>query len=131
MLGPVLALDFGTKRIGVAQSFGTLAEPIGVWPYDEQFWQRLFEYVQEQHIEQIVVGESEGAMAELSRRFADQVATRTGLPVTLADETLSSVQATAKLKATQKYRPGQANRVDHLAAAEFLQEWLDTRAVLY
>lgn len=119
----ILAIDFGTQRIGVAVSRGSLAEPLMIIPNSVESLEMLKEICQEEAIEQIVVGESEGAMAEKSRAFGEMLVQRLGLPVHYVDETLSSKTVEARLRSLKRSRPNQP--IDHFAAAVILEEWLD------
>ena len=119
-----LAIDYGEKRIGLAVSFGTLAEPVGVITNDEAFLVNLKRVMDEYQVKQILVGVSEGQSAEKARGLGDKLAQLTRLPIYYVDETLSTKIAMKKLKQANK-KVDQKN-LDHFAAAEFLQEWLET-----
>lgn len=122
----ILGIDFGTQRIGLAVSFGTLAEPLEIIANNGHTFDALQEILKREGIQKIVVGVSEGAMAQLSQAFAAQVEEKFGLPVLFVDETLTTKQVEAKIKEAGTSR--RFKRVDHLAAAEMLQEWLDTQS---
>lgn len=126
MIPPTLAIDFGTVRIGLAISQASLAMPLEILPNTDQAIARLEAIVAEHAIEQIVVGISEGAMAQQTRAFVTRLQTAISLPVYFTDETLSSHSVHAKLRQTKSAK--QREPIDHFAAAEFLQEWLDDQA---
>lgn len=117
----VLALDFGTVRIGCAVSYGTLAEPLCIIGNTDKMYGEISELIQTYGIQLILVGMSERASAERAYLFGETVKKMTGIPVSYADETLSTQSARKKLREQNKVAPV----VDHFAAAEFLQEWLD------
>jgi len=71
--------------------------------------------------EKIVIGMSEGIMAQKSRKFGDKL----GLKVEYHDETLTSKQAQANLK--HKSRQFRSQPQDAYQAAVMLQDWLDGR----
>lgn len=60
-------------------------------------------------------------------RFARDLAARTGLPVTLQDERLTSHEAESRLAAREKSWRARKQRIDAEAAAIILQDYLDTR----
>lgn len=122
----ILALDFGLQRVGVAVSHASLAEPVTILTNDATLLSKIKELCQEHGVTRLVVGLSEGKMAELSRAFAQEVSAQLNLPVDFIDETLTSRTVTDKLHAAGKRRA----RVDDLAAAEFLQEYLDEKTSL-
>ncbi len=124
----VLAFDFGTKRIGCAVSYGSLAEPLEIISNNDQKFARIQELIEEYGITQIVVGISENKSGERTEDFVAELKKVVAIPIELVDETLSTQVVRKKLQergvstwlATNK-------KVDHLAAAELLQEWLDTQ----
>lgn len=120
----ILAIDFGTVRIGIAVSRGTLAEPLLILPNNEQTFTQLKKLFIEEEIEEIVIGISENKMAELTEAFAIELKKITDLPVHFVDETLSSHSVHQKLRTAKKSK--REGDIDHYAAAEFLQEYLDT-----
>lgn len=118
-----LAIDYGTKRVGLAVSYASLAEPLMILDNDEQLFKNILQLIQNHHIKQIVIGLSENEMAEKTRRFALLLQEKTPLPIYFNDETLSSYQVHQFLKLHRlKERQGP---IDHLAAAVILQNFLD------
>ena len=126
----ILALDFGTARIGVAVSYGSLAEPLLILEKNEQVFSEIQKLITEHNVEMVLVGISESKTMERTIEFVAQMKQKILVAVELTDETLSTQSARQKLQAQGKTRyEAQTARVDHLAAANFLQEWLDTRQV--
>lgn len=117
-----LALDYGTKRVGVARSFETLAEPLTILPNNDTLITVVREICTHERIDEIVVGISENEMAEKSRAFAAELRAAVGLPVHVSDETLSSVEVHRRLQTRPKRRQGE---IDDLAAAVILEEFLE------
>ena len=120
-----LAIDFGTKRIGLAISRGTLAEPLKIIANDQQTFQTLAAICNQEAVSQLVVGLSENEMAKQTQAFVQELQKNIALPVVFMDETLSSNTVGAKLKARGAKLKKRQQPIDHLAAAEFLQEYLD------
>src|SRR5260221_5199076 len=124
----VLAIDFGTQRIGLAISRGTLAEPLKIIENpthavdDPRVVAEIKKVVDDEHVTQLVVGLSENTMAEKTRQFAQELQAQIKLPLEFVDETLSSHAVHEKLQFAGRAKRGQP--IDHYAAAEFLQEWL-------
>ncbi len=121
----LLGIDFGTVRIGVARSYGSLAEPLTILENDDQIFSQLRQLCQEHQVTQIVVGVSEGAMAEQTEVFIEKLRQQITLPIVTNDETLTSWSAEQKLRQV-KSQP-RRQHVDALAAAEMLQDYLDTQ----
>jgi len=122
-----LAIDFGTQRVGLARSFGTLAEPLVILQNQENVFQELQRVISEEGITQIVIGVSENEMAKKTEEFAEELKKYTDLPIHFTDETLSSHSVHTKLheKSKQAGKGQFKGPVDHLAAAHFLQDYLD------
>ncbi|HZN22598.1 MAG TPA: Holliday junction resolvase RuvX [Burkholderiales bacterium] len=130
----VLAFDFGEKRIGVA--VGDLAVRIAhpLATIDAEDNQRRFGEIQKLIADwrpaRLVVGlpmhadGTEHELSRLSRRFAQRLEGRFGLPVSLVDERFTSVAAESRLRES-----GVRNMVktlDAAAASEILQSWLES-----
>ena len=132
--GRVLALDPGTRRVGVAVSdpLGITAQPHSVLDAeDPDLMGQIARLGADLGVERIVVGlpvslnGTEGPAAATARTFAAAVAGATGLPVDLADERFTSVSAERVLVAAGL--SGRRRRAvrDRVAAAVLLQAYLD------
>jgi putative Holliday junction resolvase len=131
-----LALDLGSKRIGVALSAGSLATPYEVLSragdrtVDHN---RIAEHVAETEAEVVVVGlplsldGSVGPAAERVLAEVDELAAALDVPVETWDERLSTVTAERSLLDQQLRAPTRRRVVDKVAAAVILQAWLDAR----
>lgn len=119
----ILAIDYGRKRVGLAVSRGSLADPLQTLAMDTDFWQKLSQVCEEENVKLVVVGVSEQDMACESRRFGEEVAKKIQLPVKFYDETLSSVVVRGKLSQLKSSKS--RGFIDHFAAAEILQNFLD------
>lgn len=122
-----LCLDFGLKHLGLAMADGPLAESFGEKAYQQeiQALQFIVQLCQEHQIEGLVLGLPEGRLANTIRNFSDQLKQLTNLPVFFQDETLSTIEAKAKL--ISAHAPQKRRRFDHSAAAALiLQDYLDT-----
>lgn len=109
-------------------SEGELAEPLGVINAirNTQYAIRKIKAICDKDgIEKIVVGISEGKMAEKQRKFGRELAKITSLPVEFQDETLTSKDAIAKMIQAGKRRKFRRQFQDAVAAAIILQSWLD------
>lgn len=131
-----LALDLGSKRIGVALSAGSLATPYEVVPRagDRRVdHRRIAEHVAETQAQVVVVGlplsldGSVGPAAERVLAEVDELAAALGVPVETWDERLSTVTAERSLLDQQLRAPARRRVVDKVAAAVILQSWLDAR----
>ncbi|MDY7095985.1 MAG: Holliday junction resolvase RuvX [Acidobacteriota bacterium] len=133
----LLGIDFGERRIGVAISDpqGRLAVPMTTLERknDRSASRALTRLAREEGVEGIVLGEPVGLDGEAGeaalrvRRFGARLASESGLPVVLIDETLTSREAERRLRAAGVDPRRHPERVDAAAAQILLQEALDRR----
>lgn len=129
----VVALDHGTSRIGVAVSdaLGLIAQPFGMIPAGPGLFAALRELLAQWEVDAVVVGlpigldGREGAAALAARAFAAEVAEATGHRVILYDERFSTVVAERAMIEGGARRDRRRRRRDAVAAAVFLQGYLD------
>jgi len=133
--GIVLAFDFGLKRIGVAIGEILLAQArplttIAAEANDARF-AAIGKLVAEWQPLRLVVGlpcsmdGGEHAMTARCRRFAHQLEGRFGLPVSLVDERLSSIEAERRLSDAGLDSQARKQQVDACAAQIILQDYFD------
>lgn len=128
-----LAVDHGTKRIGLAVSdaTGSIASPLEVLPAGDlnAFHRRLDSLLGEYDIGGVVVGwplnmdDTEGPQGAEARSFAIELERRLDTDVRMWDERLSSSEADSQL-AGHLTRNKRRARQDALAAATILQDFL-------
>ena len=134
----VLAIDHGTKRMGIAVSdeLGILAHPLKFIPAEpfDKFLAQLKEILGDREIEQILVRmprNMDGSYGPQALKVQDFVAVlkRSVLqPIKTWDERLTTVQAAVALRASGKKAKQQKEKVDAAAAAVLLQGYLDSFA---
>lgn len=120
-----LSIDFGLARVGVAVSYGTLAEPLGVLPNDEILMADLKALIKQYGVTDLVIGISEMDMAKMSQEFGEKLAVETGLPLHLQDEALTSVEVQGLLREKSVGKKQYRGPIDHFAAAKILERYLD------
>ena len=135
-----LAIDLGTRRVGIALSdegakFATPLDVLQVSSPDQAIDQ-IASIIEKEAVQRIVIGlplnmdDSVGPAARSTIAWGKNLAARTNLPVIFVDERLSSFDAEQSLverkrggeKITRKQKK---ERLDALAAAGFLQAFLD------
>ena len=134
----ILGLDYGTKTVGVAMSDPLLltAQGIEIIRRDHEnklrkTYARIEELVRENGVEKIVLGyprnmdDSEGERCIKTKEFMDGLIRRTGLPVILWDERLTTVAADEIMIEAGLSREERKEHVDKIAAVIILQEYLD------
>ncbi len=136
-LGPVLGLDLGDARIGVAISDPErrVAVPVGTVHVGQPPGELIAvaALVRERGATLIVVGlplslsGGRGGRAAHAESFAEALRGLVGLPVELHDERLSTVEAERALAAAGSRGRERRHAVDASAAAVILQAWLDAQ----
>lgn len=135
----ILGLDFGSKTCGVAISDELLLTAQGVEIVRRQAPNKLrqtlarIEAIIESYggVDRIVLGlpknmnDTEGERCEKTREFAAMLEKRTGLPVILWDERLTTVAADEAMIEMGIRREDRKKYVDEIAAMLILQEYLD------
>lgn len=135
----VMGLDFGSKTVGVAVS-----DPLGITAQGVEIIRRESEnklrrtlarieaLAAEYQVTQIVLGfpknmnNTIGERAEKSLAFKEMLERRTGLPVVMWDERLTTVEANRTLMESGVRRENRKDYVDKLAAVFILQGYLDS-----
>lgn len=137
----IMGLDFGSKTVGVAVSDSLLltAQGVEIIRRKEEnklrrTLARIEELITEYEVKEIVLGlpknmnATEGARVELTREFREKLERRTGLPVVMWDERLTTVAAENAMKEAGIRREKRKEYVDKIAAALILQGYLDRLA---
>ena len=137
----IIGLDYGTKTVGVAvsDSLGITAQAVETITRKEenklrQTLARIEALIDEYNVEEIVVGlpknmnNTIGERAEACRDLADKLERRTGLPVIMWDERLTTVSADNVLKECGVRRENRKAVVDKIAAVFILQGYLDYKS---
>lgn len=136
--GRLLAIDWGEVRIGLAVTDETqlIASPLEtlVRRRGKRFpMPRFLELIEELEPAGLLVGlpldsdGREGESATRARELAGLVRERTGLPVALVDERMTTARALAAVKEQGGSVRGRKQDVDSLAASLLLQHYLESR----
>ncbi len=136
----IMGLDFGSKTVGVAISDPLLitAQGIEIIRRKEenklrQTLARIEALIEEYGVDRIVLGlpknmnDTLGERAQLSLEFKEKLERRTGLPVVMWDERLTTVAADKAMMEAGIRRENRKDYVDKIAACLILQGYLDQR----
>ena len=134
----IMGLDYGSKTVVVAVSdpLGLTAQGIEIVRRKSehklrQTLARIEEIAKEYSVEKIVLGFPKhmnndiGERAEKSLEFKEMLERRTGLPVVMWDERLTTVEADRTMMETGIRRENRKEYVDMIAAVFILQGYLD------
>lgn len=135
----VMGLDFGSKTVGVAVS-----DPLGITAQGVEIIRRESEnklrrtlarieaLAAEYQVTSFVLGfpknmnNTIGERAEKSLAFKEMLERRTGLPVVMWDERLTTVEANRTLMESGVRREKRKEYIDKVAAVYILQGYLDS-----
>lgn len=131
-----LAIDYGTKRIGLAISRGSLAEPLVVIANSASkeeivvatALKEIWQICEAEHVKQVIVGISENKMQQKTEKFVSKLKEILDrrIKIMLHDETLSSQEVRSRMKEAGLTRLKRSQPIDHFAAAVILEDWLAT-----
>jgi putative Holliday junction resolvase len=132
-MNPILGIDFGRARIGVAISdeLRMLAHPLETIPANKEAGKRIADIVQERKIDKVVVGIPRqmsgeiGAAANEALEFAAKLRDLLPCSVETWDERLTTVAANRALRDAGKKTRQTRKFVDQVAAQMILQGYLD------
>lgn len=135
----VMGLDYGSKTVGVA-----ISDPLGITAQGietihrkaenklRQTLARIEALAKEYEVDRLVLGfpknmnNTIGDRAEKSLEFKEMLERRTGLPVIMWDERLTTVEAERTLMESKVRREDRKKYVDKIAAVFILQGYLDS-----
>ena len=130
----IMGLDFGSKTVGVAVSDSLLMTAQGVETIQRkspgklrQTLARIEALIEEYQVDRIVLGfpknmnNTEGERCQKTMEFQQMVERRSGLPVVLWDERLTTVAADRVLMERGVRRENRKSYVDQIAAVFILQ----------
>ena len=134
----IMGLDYGSKTVGVAVSdaLQITAQGLEIVRRKQenklrQTLARIEELIVEYEVEKIVLGfpknmnDTVGERGEKSLEFKEMLERRTGLPVVMWDERLTTVSADKAMMEAGIRRENRKEYVDSIAAALILQGYLD------
>jgi putative Holliday junction resolvase len=135
--GRVMALDVGKVRVGVALTdpLGYTAQPLlTLWRKNRsEDLRSLLRLIRKYEVVEIVVGNPLHMSGDVSpwaakvQEFAEELRVRSGLPVQLWDERLSSVAAHEILNEAGHDRRDRKYVIDQVAAVVILRGWMDAK----
>ncbi|HSY43688.1 MAG TPA: Holliday junction resolvase RuvX [Candidatus Acidoferrum sp.] len=131
----ILALDPGSKRIGVAVSdeTKTIAQPLEWIPAEPfaDFLARLNQLIVEKEVDLVLIGlprnmnGTYGPAAQKAETFAAVLRNAILVPIKMRDERLTTLQANKMMIQGKVRRDKRKDKVDQMAAALLLQSYLD------
>lgn len=135
----IMGLDVGDRRIGIAISdgLGLTAQPLFTLhrtSNSREDIRSIARMVRKHNVAEIVIGlplhiSGEESMQTIkTKKFAEELAERVGLPLHFQDERLTSLEADDLMKQSGTHSQDRKARIDQIAAALILQGFLDVRS---
>lgn len=137
----LMGLDYGNVHVGVALSdeLGMTAYPLEVIKRKDsnklrKTFARIEEIAREYKVDKIIIGlplnmdDSESEISKTVIDFSENIKRRTGLPVELWDERLSTLEATDILKEAGIKVQGRKTYIDKIAASFILRRYMEDNA---
>ena len=134
----IMGLDYGSRTVGVAMSDELLitSQPREIIRRDRENMlrrtlSRIEELILQEDVRLIVLGRplnmdgTEGERVHRTLEFKDRLERRTGLPVELWDERLTTVEAQELMDRMEIPRQDRGQYVDMLAASVILQDYME------
>ncbi|MCR5747429.1 MAG: Holliday junction resolvase RuvX [Lachnospiraceae bacterium] len=136
--GRIIGLDFGSKTVGVAitDGLGLTAVSLEIIRRERETHlrptlRRIGEIIREKDVRLIVVGlplnmdGSASPRSLMAEEFADELKRRTGLPVIMQDERLTTVEADEIIRLTGIHKKNRKEHIDAMAASIILTDYLN------
>ncbi len=133
----VLAIDYGTKRCGLAVGDRALgiAHPLTTLKRDDEFIENLKDILLSREIEEVLVGlplNTDGSISKMAKRaieFAHTISEQLKIPVKLVDERFTTNMANSILKEEDISSTRRKKKVDKISASLILQLYLSNPSI--
>lgn len=116
-----LAIDYGTKRIGLATSVNGIISPILPIKNDSNRYHNIQKTIKDEKIDKIFVGICEGDFAIKTKKFVDTLRSMIELDIELIEEAVSTIEADEIYKDNKKSKKKYKSHIDSIAAAVILR----------
>lgn len=116
-----LAIDYGSKRIGLAVATEGIIEPILSIKNDNNLFENLKKIIIDYQIEKIFVGISEGEFALQIKEFVSKLRSVVTLSVETTEEAVSTIEADKIFLTNHKKKKDYKKNIDSISAAVILR----------
>ena len=116
-----LAIDYGTKRIGLALSVKGIISPIKPLLNNKNLFASLKQIIKQYQIKKIFVGICEEDFAKQTKTFVAKLRSVLKLPIEFVEESVSTIEAGKFYKQFGKKRKNYKKQIDSLSAAIILR----------
>ncbi|OGC44963.1 hypothetical protein A2400_01460 [candidate division WS6 bacterium RIFOXYB1_FULL_33_14] len=139
ILNPILAIDYGDKRFGLAisDSKGIIASPLKVLEITKNRGQEeliidILEIIEEYRVKSILIGKPQMFEKQYEKtlkkieKFVSKLSLQTTLPILFQDESYSTTQAQNMLLSLGQNSKSSKGKIDMISATVFLQDFLNS-----
>jgi len=117
----ILAIDYGSKKIGLAIAIENIIEPIPGIKNDADVFKNINKIIDDYQIKKIYVGISEGEFAKLTQKFVTELKNVLTLPIETVEEAVSTIEADQIFLTNRKSKKNYKKTIDSIAAAVVLR----------
>lgn len=117
----LLAIDYGTKRIGLAISIKDIITPIDAIKNDSQKFDQIKQVINQYQIEKVYVGISEGDFAVLTKEFVKELQNMLILNIETIEEAVSTIEANQIFLENKNKKKDYKKLIDSISAAVILR----------
>jgi len=121
-----LAIDYGSKRIGLAVAISGIIEPISPVKNDTNLFNNLNKIITEYQIEKIFVGISEGEFALKTKKFVKDLQNMVRLNIETTEEAVSTIEAEKIFLDNRKKKKNYKKSIDSISAAVILRRVINS-----
>lgn len=117
----LLAIDYGSKRIGLAISIQGIISPISPIKNDAQKFTNIKQVVDQYQIQKIFVGVSEGEFAQVTLKFVKKLQDMLICNIETVEEAVSTIEADQIFLENNKKKKNYKKLIDSISAAVILR----------
>ena len=120
-----LAIDYGTKNIGLAVSIMGIITPIPAIKNDDNVIENIQKIIADYKIDGLYVGVSEGKFADITKVFVDKLRLVLKLNIETVEEAVSTIEAQQIYIQNKNKKKDYKKLIDSVAAAVILRRIVD------
>lgn len=117
----LLAIDYGTKRIGLAISIKNIITPVDPIKNDSQKFSQIQKIIDQYQIEKIYIGISEGDFAIITKDFIKELKKMVICSIETVEEAVSTIEANQIFITNKNKKKNYKNLIDSISAAVILR----------
>lgn len=121
-----LAIDYGTKRVGLAHSVSGIIATLPPLPNDDQLIANIINLTNDLRTDKIYIGISEGKTAKLTNIFLKRLQSMVELPIETVEEAVSTIEATKIYTQNKQPKKKYKQKIDSVAAAVILNRVINS-----